>query len=87
MCKLNTRDHFSAYFLESNQTIENIFLFRKYFSPEKIWYLKNILHWVKHSLSKLDFVIKFKQLDESVGTQFVAQTQKSWVISLINPIQ
>ena len=58
-------DHFLAYFLECNQTIENIFIFKKYFSLEKIWYFKSILHRAKHSLSKLDFVIKFKQLDES----------------------
>ena len=35
--KLNTGDHFLAYFLECNQTIENIFLFRNIFHLKKFY--------------------------------------------------
>ena len=35
MCKPNTRNPFLAYFLELNQTIENIFIFKKYFHLNK----------------------------------------------------
>ena len=47
----NTRKYFPKYFLECNQTLENIFIFRKYFTPENILHSENILHPTKRNLN------------------------------------
>ena len=53
----NTRKYFPKHFLECSQTLENIFLSQKYFTPKNILYSENILHLTKRSLSLLSLLL------------------------------
>ena len=59
------RRPFSDVFSRTQSNNWKYFPLKKTFFTWKNLILEKHLHWVKHNLSKLDFVIKFKQSNES----------------------